>query len=282
MDSRKKPMQLSLSRNAPRNIPALPESRLRATWSSADYAVVGAGLQIVADELCETVNLCEDSCVLDVAMGQGAGAQAAARRWCDVTATDFAPDDADRKRQRTDAENLGVRFVEGEVTALPFADQTFDAVLSVFAAMFAADPDRAASEMVRVCRRGGTVALANWTAAGFIGQLFGVMARHCGQPAEGAPFLWGTEEYLWDLFGAYGRVETVRKRVAFRHRSPKDWLAKFRAGYEPVQRMLGKLEKPRQHAFDEELLSLAARSNRATDGSMVVDAEYLEVLVTRR
>src|SRR3954462_6002589 len=189
-------MRTSLSRNAGRTPPRPEEARARSAWSSTDYAAVGHALQIVGEELCETVNLCDGARVLDVAVGNGHAALAAARRWCDVTSTDFAPDLSDGARQRSEAEDLGVRFVAGEAEALPFADQSFDAVLSAFGAMFAADQERAASEMIRVCARGGTVALANWTPDGFAGELSRVIHRHSPQPADAAPFLWGTEERL--------------------------------------------------------------------------------------
>ena len=275
-------MNLNLGRNAPRIDPRATKVRQQSAWASGDYAVVGNALQIAAEELCETMNLYQDGRVLDVAVGNGHASMAAARRWCDVTSTDFAPDLANRSRQRADAENLGVRFVDGDAEDLPFADQSFDAVVSTFGAMFAADQERAASEMIRACRRGGTVGLTNWTPDGFIGQLFGLVGRHAPGTAAGAPFLWGTEDRLWELFGVYGRIETQVKRAVFRYRSPADWVEKFRASYVPVMKTFAKLDADKQRLLTGELLELVTRFNRAKDKTMVVDAEYLEVVITRR
>jgi SAM-dependent methyltransferase len=273
-------MNVSLSRNAPRLDRRAVMAHQQSSWSNADYAVVDHALQIVGEELCETLNLYQDSRVLDVAVGNGHASLAAARRWCEVTVTDSAPDLANRARQRTEAMNLGVRFVEADAEALPFVDQSFDAVTSTFGAMFAADQERAASEMIRVCRRGCRVGLANWTPDGFLGQLFGVI----GAPRGAVPsaFGWGTEERLRELFGVYGRIDVVRKRVAFRCRTPMDWVDKFRASHAQVGKTFAKLDLAQQRELRKELLELVARFNRGKDGTMVADAEYLEVVVVRR
>ena len=171
-------MNLSLSRNVPRIDHREVQARQRTAWASGDYAVAGNALQIVSEELCETVNLCQDERVLDVAAGSFHASFAAARRWCEVTATDYASDLTNRSRQRAEAAAVGVQFVDADAEGLPFADQSFSAVISAFGAMFAADQERAASEMIRVCRRGGRVGLANWTPDGFIGQLFATVAKH--------------------------------------------------------------------------------------------------------
>src|SRR6188768_3956325 len=171
-------IMLSLSRNAPRFDHRESMARQRTAWASGDYAVAGNALQIVGEELCETVNLCQDERVLDVAAGSFHAAFAASRRWCDVTATDYATDLANRGRQRAEAVAAGVQLVDGDAEALPFPDQSFSAVISAFGVMFASDQERAASEMIRVCRRGRRLGLANWTPGGFIGQLFVTVAKH--------------------------------------------------------------------------------------------------------
>jgi len=276
-------MSLSLSRNVPRLDHREHQARHRAVWASGDYAVVGNALQIASEELCETVNLCQEERVLDVAAGNFHASLAAARRWCDVTATDYASDLIHRGRQRAEAAAIGVRFVDGDAESLPFADQSFSAVISAFGAMFAADQERAASEMIRVCRRGRRLGLANWTPDGFIGQLFATVGRHAPQAYGGAsPFAWGTEERLEELFGAYGDVLASRKKVALRARTPMDWVDKLRTSYAPVLKVFAVLDTPNQKALRGDLLELVTRFNRARDSSMVVDAEYLEVLVTRR
>jgi SAM-dependent methyltransferase len=276
-------MSLSLSRNIPRIDHREVQARQRTAWASGDYAVAGNMLQIVSEELCETVNLCQDERVLDVAAGNFHASFAAARRWCEVTAADYASDLTNRSRQRAEAAAVGVQFVDADAEALPFADQSFSAVISAFGAMFAADQERAASEMIRVCRRGRRVGLANWTPEGFIGQLFGTMAKHAPEATCGmAPFLWGKPGRLEELFGAYGHVCSTRKRVALRARTPMDWVDKLRAGYAPVLKAFALLGTAHQKSLRAALLELVTRFNRAQDASMVVEAEYLEVVVTRR
>jgi SAM-dependent methyltransferase len=273
-------MNVSLSRNSRRIDPQLAHQQ--SAWASGDYAVVGNALQIVSEELCETVNLCDGQRVLDVAAGNYHASMAAARRWCDITATEVPSDLTRRSRQRLEAESVGVRFIDGDAEALPFGDQSFDAVVSSFGAMFAQDQDRAASEMVRVCRRGRLIGMANWTPRGFVGQVFRTLAGFVpgGQPQSACD--WGTPDRLQDLFGAYGEVDCTVKNVAFRARTPMDWVDKLRASHAPVVRAFAIQDAPGKKALRDALLELVARFNRAKDSSMLVDAEYLEVVVCRR
>jgi ubiquinone/menaquinone biosynthesis C-methylase UbiE len=200
-----------------------------------------------------------------------------------VTAADHASDLQHRGRQRMEAESIGVRIVDGDVDGLPFGDQSFDAVLSCFGAMFAADQDRAASEMIRVCRRGGQVALANWTPDGFIGQMLKIVSRHAPQgEAVATPCDWGTSRRIEELFGCYGNIWLTRKQVAFRFRTPMDWVDKLRTAYLPVAGIFATLDASHKRALRSELLELVAEFNRAGDGTMVVDAAYLEVTIKRR
>jgi SAM-dependent methyltransferase len=174
-------------------------------------------------------------------------------------------------------------LVEGEAEALPFGDQTFDTVVSAFGGMFAIDQERAASEMIRVVRRGRRIGLANWTPDGFAGRLCAMVARHPPLAAPRAsPFQWGTVERLEELFGAYGSVWVTRKQVTLRSRTPMDWVDKLRASYLPVQKAFALLDADGKRALRSELLELVARFNRAKDSTMVVDAAYLEVVITRR
>ena len=275
-------MNAVLSRNAPRIDHRAVIARRHLPYANMDYAVAGNALQLVGEELCETVNLCQDQRVLDVATGNFTASLAAARRWCDVTATDHASDLAPRGRQRREVEAAGVRVVDGDVDGLPFADQGFDAVLSSFGAMFAADQERAASEMIRVCRRGGQVGLTNWTPDGFIGQLFKTVIQHAPPGTAGMPCDWGTQSRLAELFGAYGNLWVTHKHVAFRGRTPMDWVDKLSTAYLPVQGIFAALDAGRKRALRSALLELVTKFNRATDGTMVVDAAYLEVAITRR
>jgi len=280
-------MNAVLSRNAPRTDHRAVHARQQSAWASGDYAVVGNVLQIVSEQLCESVKLCQDERVLDVAAGNFHASHAAARRWCEVTAVDCASDITPRTAQRLEAEALGIRFVDGDAEALPFGDQSFDAVISAFGTMFAVDQERTASEMVRVVRRGRRIGLANWTPDGFIGQLFTTVARLAPQALSGisplpSPFLWGTSERLEELLGAYGSIWATRKSVCLRARTPMDWVDKLRVTYLPVQKAFALLDADRKRVMRSELLELVAQFNRARDGEMVVDAEYLEVVVARR
>jgi SAM-dependent methyltransferase len=227
--------------------------------------------------------LCQDQRVLDVAAGHFHAAMAAARRWCEVTATDLPSDLTRRNRQRLEAEAVGVRFVDGDPEVLPFADQSFDVVLSAFGAMFASDQERAASEMVRVCRRGRWMGLTNWTPEGFIGQLFEVLARFSAS-AGGAQSTcaWGTPDRLRELFGVYGHARIATKKIAFRARSPLEWVDQLRANYAPVIRAFAPLDAVGKRELRSALLQLVTRFNRARDAGMIVDAQYLEVVVQRR
>jgi ubiquinone/menaquinone biosynthesis C-methylase UbiE len=271
------------SRNTPRVDTRAIKARQQSAWASGDYAVVGSALQSVGEELCESLNLAQDARVLDVAVGNNHASLAAARRWCEVTATDIASDVANRGRQRMAAQNLGVRFIEADAEALPFGDQSFDAVVSTFGAMFSPDQDRAASEMIRVCRRGCQVGIANWTPEGFIGRLFAILARHAPPGVEArSPFQWGTAARLEELFAAYGSVWITRKKVVFRYKTPADWVEKFRASYVPALTAFAQLDAADRRALRAELIELIGQCNRANDSTMVVDAEYLEVIVTRR
>ena len=191
------------------------KARQQGAWSSGDYAVVGTTLQIVGEELCEALDIRSGQKVLDVAAGNGNVSLAAARRWCDVTATDYVPALLDRARERAAAERLNITFREADAEALPFQDGSFDVVVSTFGVMFTPDQERAAREMIRVCRRGGKVGLANWTPGGFIGQLFKTIGKHLPPPAGAkSPALWGTRERIGELFEAHASsVKTAQRNL---------------------------------------------------------------------
>jgi ubiquinone/menaquinone biosynthesis C-methylase UbiE len=220
--------------------------------------------------------------VLDVAAGNGNATLAAARRFAQVTSTDYVPALLERGRARAEAEGQAVTFQEADAEALPFADATFDVVLSTFGVMFTADHARAANELVRVCRPGGQIGLANWTPDGMIGEMFKVVARHV-PPPKGAPspFLWGTREGLSQLFGKHAECMSVRQReFAFRYRSPEHFIEIFSTWYGPTVKAFAALDGIGQAALEADLLRLLARFNRAQDGTLVARAGYLEVVVT--
>jgi SAM-dependent methyltransferase len=258
------------------------KARQQAAWSSGDYAVVGTTLQIVGEELCEALDVRSGQQVLDVAAGNGNVSLAAARRWCDVVATDYVPALLERARARAAAEGLEMQFRAADAEALPFDDETFDAVVSTFGVMFTPDQDRAAAEMLRVCKRGGKIGLANWTPDGFIGQVFKTIGRHVPPTSAKSPALWGTKERLAELFPApVARVESIQRAFVFRYRSPAHWLEVFRTYYGPVLKTFAALEPAGQHALQRDLIALVERLNRSGDGSMVVPSDYLQVVLTR-
>ncbi len=187
------------------------KTRQQGAWSSGDYAIVGTTLQIVGEMLCEALDLRAGQKVLDVAAGNGNVTLAAARRWCEVVSTDYVPALLDRGRERANAERLAIEFREADAEALPFADASFDAVVSTFGVMFTADQDKAAAELVRVCKPGGKIGLANWTPDGFIGQVFKTIGKHMPPPAGvKSPALWGTGARITELFGAAGLLDPAR------------------------------------------------------------------------
>jgi len=260
------------------------KARQQAAWSSGDYAVIGTTLQIVGEELCESLDLRAGQTVLDVAAGNGNASLAASRRWCNVVATDYVPALLERARDRAAAEGLDIQFREADAEALPFPDASFDVVVSVFGVMFTPDQERAAAELVRVCRRaGGKIGLANWTPEGFIGQLFKTIGKHV-PPATGtkSPALWGTHARIAELFETHAvSVQSALRHFVFRYRTPAHWLEVFKTYYGPVLKTFAALEPAAQTALERDLIALISRFNRAQDGSMVVPSEYLEIIITR-
>lgn len=259
------------------------KTKQQAAWSSGDYAVVGTTLQIVGEELCEALDLAAGSRVLDIAAGNGNVTLAAARRWCDVVATDYVPALLDRAMERARAEHLDIEIQQADAEALPFADGSFDVVVSTFGIMFTPDQEKAASEMARVCKPGGKMGLANWTPQGFIGQVFKILGTYMPPPAGvKSPALWGTRERLAELFAASAASITAESRnFVFRYRSPAHFLDVFKTYYGPILKALAALDEPKRKALLADLEALIGRFNRASDGTMVVPSEYLEVVTVR-
>ena len=257
--------------------------RQHGAWSSGDYAVVGTTLQIVGEHLCEALDLRSGQAVLDVAAGNGNASLAAARRWCDVTSTDYVAALLERGRERAAAERLDISFREADAEALPFADGEFDAVLSTFGVMFTPNQERAAAELLRVCRYGGEIGIANWTPDGFIGQIFTMIGKYV-PPATGlrSPTLWGTEERLVELFGWAGTsIQTRRRNFVFRYRSPDHWLQVFRSYYGPMLKVFAALDPQTGAALTKDLMALVDQFNRSGDTTVAVPSSYLEIVVAR-
>lgn len=259
------------------------KSKQQAAWSSGDYSVVGVTLQIVGESLCEALDVRSGDKLLDVAAGNGNCSLAAARRFCDVTSTDYVQDLLRRGRERAEAERLPITFKLADAEALPFEDGAFDLVTSTFGVMFAPDQAKAASELLRVCRAGGKIGLASWTPDSFIGQLFKTLGRYV-PPAPGlkSPALWGTPERLNEFFGAHAAIGGGERVFVLRYRSPRHWIDTWRAIYGPLQKAFDSLDEAKQAALTGDLLALIATLNRAKDGTMVVPSKYLESVITKR
>jgi ubiquinone/menaquinone biosynthesis C-methylase UbiE len=268
---------------APADLAAV-KAKQQGAWSSGDYAVIGSTLQIVGETLCEALDLRAGEKVLDVAAGNGNVSLAAARRWCDVVSTDYVPALLERGKKRAEADGLAMTFREADAENLPFDDKSFDAVVSTFGVMFTPDQDKAASELLRVCKSGGRIGLANWTPEGFIGQLFKTIGKHLPPPAGvKSPALWGTKARLDEMFGkGAASVDATPRHFVFRYKSAEHWLEIFRTWYGPTLKAFAALDATGQAALTADLTALVGRFNRSGDATMVVPSEYLEIVVTKR
>jgi ubiquinone/menaquinone biosynthesis C-methylase UbiE len=260
------------------------KEKQQATWASGDFAVIGTTLQIVGESLAEAVDIRADERVLDVAAGNGNATLAAARRYARVTSTDYVSALLEKGRARASAEGFDVKFEVADAEYLPFAADAFDVALSTFGAMFTPEHARPAREMVRVVRSGGRIGLANWTPEGFIGQLFKVIGAYLPPPAGlKSPALWGTEPHIVELFGADAKdIRCERKVFNFRYRSAEHWLQVFRDYYGPTHKAFAALGPKDQAALAADITALLERLNTAGGKSLVVPAEYLEVVIVKR
>jgi SAM-dependent methyltransferase len=261
------------------------KARQQATWASGDFSVVAARIVFPAEQLVETADVQAGCRVLDVACGSGNAALAAARRGCEVVGLDYVPALLERGRLRAEAEHLAVEFVEGDAESLPFQDASFDAVTSIYGVMFAPDHRRAASELARVCRPGGKIALASWTPDGFIGQLFKLVGRFVPPPPGlTPPIRWGDEGHLKDIFGPTIRSIRSHLRTAiFRDQSAEENVEFFRKFYGPTLKTFGALDVSAQKTLAAEMAHLARRYDRNGGGSgpIAITADYLETIITR-
>ena len=260
------------------------KARQQATWASGDFAVIGTTLQIVGELLAEAVDVRSNERVLDVAAGNGNATLAAARRFAEVTSTDYVPALLEKGQARAEAEGLNVTFQVADAEALPFKGGHFDVVLSTFGAMFTPDHTLAAREMLRVMRAGGRIGLANWTPEGFVGQLFKIVGAYV-PPAAGlkSPALWGTEPYIVALFGSQADdIRCVRRQFKFRYRSIAHWIQIFRDFYGPTHKAFAALDAERRVSLGQDITALLERFNVAGPSSLVVPGEYLEVVIAKR
>jgi ubiquinone/menaquinone biosynthesis C-methylase UbiE len=271
---------------APRLTPDLAavKQKQQQAWASGDFHAVAARIVLVAEQLVDTADLRAGWHVLDVATGSGNAAIAAARLGCQAIGVDYVPSLLERGRERATAEGLDVALLEGDAEALPFPDRSFDAVTSVFGSMFAPDHEKAASELVRVTKPGGTIALASWTPDGFIGELFKVIARHVPPPAGvPSPMLWGTKAHLRKLFGTDVTSLDVRERTfTFRFLSAEDFTTFFRLWYGPTVKAFAALQGDAREALEHDMTDLARTFDRLGNSAIALPAAYTEAVAIRR
>ena len=261
---------------------AAVKTRQQATWASGDFAEIATLIVPVAERLVDAADLRSGSSVLDVACGSGNATIAAARLGCVTTGIDYVPALLERGRERAAAERLGIDFRDGDAEDIPFPDESFDATLSAFGSMFAPDQPRAALELVRVTRPGGTIALASWTPDGFIGEMFRTVGKHVPPPAGlASPLLWGSGAHLDELFPD---VEWTHEEQTFtwRFTSADEFVQCFGDYYGPTVKALEAAGSNRD-ALADDLRDLALGWNRLDQpGPIAVPATYLESVGVRR
>jgi SAM-dependent methyltransferase len=254
------------------------------TWATGDFAMIAWNTVFPCELLCEAVGLRAGQKVLDVATGSGNAALSAARRGCEATGIDYVPALIDRARERAAVERLPARFKVGDCEEIPFPGESFDVVLSVYGSMFAPNQEKTAQELIRVCRPGGRIGMANWTPGGFWGRTFSLVAKYI-PPPEGLrpPPEWGTEKRLRELFGgATSSIHITARSALFRYRDSGHWIDVFRTYFGPIIRVLETLDDKRRVEFLAELDDLLNRFNRSDDDTLMVSADYLEVVMTKR
>jgi ubiquinone/menaquinone biosynthesis C-methylase UbiE len=259
------------------------KTRQQAMWASGDFSVVGNTLQIVGELLNEAADVRALHRVLDVAAGSGNATLAAARRFARVTSTDYVPALLERGRGRAKAEGFAnVTFEVADAEALPYPDASFDVVLSTFGVMFAPDHRQAAAELVRVCRPGGRIGLASWTPAGFLGDLFRLVARHMPPtPGVQSPLLWGTDAHIRELFRGSARIMHATRTFAFRYESAAHFVEVFRTFYGPTHTAFLALDTAGQAALEGDMMALLRSLDVGGSGGLVVPGEYLETVITK-
>lgn len=254
----------------------------QASWACGDFAVIGTTFQIVGENLAEAADVRSGEKVLDVAAGSGNATLAAARRFAHVTSTDHVPSLLDKGRERARAEALPVTFSVADAEALPFADASFDVVLSTFGVMYAPDQAQAARELKRVLKPGGRIGLANWTPLGFVGRLFELIAAHVPSPVGlASPARWGSPARLAEILDvAPGQVRCRRRCFNFRYRSAAHWVQVFRDFHGPTHKAFATLDARGQQALERDITALLEQANTAGARSLVVPAPYLEAVIT--
>src|ERR1700693_4135242 len=262
------------------------KQRLRSSWMAGDFGQIARLNAQGAEDFVNRINLKPGTKVLDVACGTGNQSIPAARIGAQVTGLDIAPNLLEQARERAKSENLKIEFVEGDAEKLPYPAGQFDVVLSMFGAMFAPRPEVVASELKRVCRAGGLIAMGNWTPEGFVGQMFQITARHVPPPpGMQPPSLWGVEKVVAERLGTgagtIARLETNKRDLLFDYPfGPADAVAFFRKYFGPTQTAFARLDEPAQKVLAADLTQHWAKKNLGDANHTVIKAEYLEVHAT--
>lgn len=265
------------------NYAAIKEKQ-KAIWGSGDYGRIGVTLQITGEQLCESLDVKAGETVLDVAGGNGNVSLSAARRFCKVISTDYVETLLEQSRRRAEAEGFDIHYQFADAEDLPFKNNHFDNVVSTFGVMFAPDQAQCATELLRVCKKGGKIGVANWTPQGFIGQLFKLIGQYITPPAGvQSPALWGTKDFYDRHFVSEAeQIEYRTRDFNFRYESPRHWLDLFRTYYGPVNKVFEVLDSDKATDLEQDILNLIAKFNRDQNGRMIVPSEYLEVIVTKQ
>lgn len=260
------------------------KAKQNAAWGAGDYGKVGVTLQITGEALAEAMDLPADARVLDVAAGNGNATLAFARRFCDVTSTDYVPALLEASSKRAKAEGLFVNYEVADAENLPFEDRSFDAVVSTFGVMFTPNQQQSAAELLRVAKPGGKIGMANWTPDSFIGQLFKTIGKYVPPPAGVySPALWGSRDWIDQTFGADGIVLSFQhKNFLFRYRSATHFLDFFRSFYGPMQKAFDALDENGQAALRNDILALIEKFDISSNASLCLMSEYAEVIIERR
>ena len=259
------------------------KQKQKETWATGNFAIIGWNTVYPGELMCEAVELRGGQKLLDVATGSGNVALSAARRNCEAVGIDYVPDLIERARARAAAEGLPAQFDVGDCEQMPYPDESFDCVVSVFGSIFAPDQEKAAQELIRVCRTGGRIGMANWTPDGFWGQTFGLVGRYMPPPAGvRPPPEWGTEKRLKELFGEATSLMNINKRSAlFRYRDNAHWIDVFKTWFGPIMLVLEKLGEQGSGEFLRELDETLSRFNVSGDDTLMVSADYLEVVIVK-
>ena len=265
------------------NLTAIKDHQQK-TWTSGNYARIGNTLVIMGELLCEAVNVHAGDKVLDVATGSGNTAISAARRFCEATGIDYVPELIEHARKRAEVEGVQITFDVGDAENLPYPDASFDVVLSTLGVMFAPDQEKVAEELLRICRPGGKIGLANWTPEGFIGNMFRTLGKYVPPPPRNkATPLWGTEERLRELLGeGVASLEVRQRSYMWRYPSAGHFVDYFRSYYGPTLKAFESLDRDGQEALAKDLEELLENWNTSGDATMIVPSGYLEVVAVRR